>query len=77
MFPFDYIPKSIDPKIRKMLIGLISVQFIAFLILIIILIYEHCSIKFAKKSEKKEDEKNKKEKKEETKTKEDNKIKNE
>ena len=46
MFPFNYIPKTIDPKIRKLIISLIIIQFIAFLILIIILIYEHYSKKF-------------------------------
>lgn len=42
MFPFNYIPDTIDPKLRKLIIWLISIQFCAFLLLIIILTYEYC-----------------------------------
>ena len=45
MFPFDLIPASIDPKIRKIIITLVSIQFISFLVLMFILTYEHCSKK--------------------------------
>ena len=53
MFPFNYIPESIDPKIRKLIVLLISIQFIAFLLLIIILTYEHFIKKNIKIEEKK------------------------
>ena len=75
MFPFNYIPDNINPTIRKLIISLISIQFIAFLILIITLLYEFCTRKKNKdieikeqKDEKKEN--NKEEKKEGTKAKE-------
>ena len=45
MFPFNYIPETINPTIRKILISLISIQFIAFLILMITLLYEFCTRK--------------------------------
>ena len=75
MFPFNYIPENISPTIRKLLISLISIQFIAFLILIITLLYEFCSRKNNKTLEIKEqknkkEENNKEEKKEGTKAKE-------
>ena len=60
MFPFNYIPENINPTIRKLLISLISIQFIAFLILIITLLYEFCTRKNNKSVEIKE-QKNKKE----------------
>jgi hypothetical protein len=41
MFPFNYIPDSIDPKLRKILIILITIQFICFLAYIILLTYQH------------------------------------
>ena len=55
MFPFDYIPKTIDPTIRKILISLISIQFIAFLILMIVLMYEYCTKKPNKEVSEKDD----------------------
>ena len=74
MFPFNYIPENISPTIRKLLISLISIQFIAFLILIITLLYEFCTRKKNKgieiKEQKNEEEENKEEKKEGTKAKE-------
>jgi len=45
MFPFNYIPETINPTIRKILISLISIQFIAFVILMITLLYEFCTQK--------------------------------
>ena len=77
MFPFNYIPESINPKLRKILISLIVIQFLAFVILISILLYEFCSLRRKKGiegTEKKEgDDKKDKEEKEE---KEENKEKN-
>ena len=74
MFPFNYIPDNINPTIRKLIISLISIQFIAFLILIITLLYEFCTRKKNKtieiKEQKNEEEENKEEKKEGTKAKE-------
>ena len=74
MFPFNYIPDNINPTIRKLIISLISIQFIAFLILIITLLYEFCTRKINKaieiKEQKNEEEENKEEKKEVTKAKE-------
>jgi short subunit fatty acids transporter len=74
MFPFNYIPENISPTIRKLIISLITIQFIAFLILIITLIYEFCLRKRNKTVEIKEHkeeskEKNEEEKKEDTKAK--------
>ena len=57
MFPFNYIPDTINPTIRKILISLISIQFIAFLILIVTLLYEFCTKK--KSNEKVEENTNK------------------
>ena len=57
MFPFNYIPDTINPTIRKILISLISIQFIAFLILILTLLYEFCTKK--KSNEKSEENTNK------------------
>ena len=45
MFPFNYIPETINPSMRKLIIWLISIQFIAFVILMITLIYEFCKRK--------------------------------
>ena len=45
MFPFNYIPDTIDPKLRKILIILISIQFICFLAYIVILTYQHINKK--------------------------------
>ena len=45
MFPFNYIPDSIDPKLRKILIILITIQFICFLAYIILLTYQHINKK--------------------------------
>ena len=63
MFPFNYIPDNINPTIRKLIISLISIQFIAFLILIITLLYEFCTRKKNKaieiKEQKNEEEENK------------------
>ena len=74
MFPFNYIPDNINPTIRKLIISLISIQFIAFLILIITLLYEFCTRKKNKaieiKEQKNEEEENKEEKKEGIKAKE-------
>ena len=74
MFPFNYIPENISPTIRKLIISLISIQFIAFLILIITLLYEFCTRKKNKTVEsnehkKEKEEKNEEEKKEDTKAK--------
>ena len=41
MFPFNYIPDSIDPFMRKIIITLICVQFFSFLFLVIYLSYLH------------------------------------
>lgn len=46
MFPFDYIPPSIDGTMRQLIISLIIVQFIAFLLLILYLTYDYLKIKF-------------------------------
>ena len=45
MFPFNYIPETIDPKLRKILIILITIQFISFLAFIILLTYQHINKK--------------------------------
>lgn len=58
MFPFDMIPETIDPKIRKIITVLVIVQFVAFLTLIIILTYEHISKKKEYKEKKMNDNKN-------------------
>ena len=57
MFPFNYLPENLSPTIRKLVVILISVQFIAFVILMITLTYEFCT----RKKEMKEEIKNKKE----------------
>ena len=57
MFPFNYIPETIDPTIRKLIISLISIQFIAFLILILTLIYEFCMRKRFPQSDNKKNNK--------------------
>ncbi len=75
MFPFNYIPEDISPTIRKLLIGLISVQFIAFVILMLTLLYEFCTTKRNKTGEiknKKEEINNKKEEPKENNKKEEN-----
>jgi len=59
MFPFNYIPEKINPTVRKILISLIIIQFLAFLVLMITLIYEYCTHK--KENVKPEDKDNKKE----------------
>lgn len=41
MFPFDYIPQSIDPRLRLFLIFLISVQFISTVFLVVYLTIQH------------------------------------
>jgi len=41
MFPFNYIPDSIDPFMRKIIISLICIQFFSFLTLVIYLSYLH------------------------------------
>lgn len=41
MFPFDYVPDTIDPVLRKIIICLITVQVLAFFIYIIMLIADH------------------------------------
>lgn len=41
MWPFSLIPETIDPTIRLIVIILISVQFLAFLGYLIVLIREH------------------------------------
>ncbi len=61
MFPFNYIPETINPTIRKILISLICIQFFAFLILIITLLYEFCQRKKNKNIEKQGYKENKKE----------------
>ncbi len=45
MFPFNYIPHTIDSKLRKILIALITIQFICFLAYIILLTYQHINKK--------------------------------
>ena len=57
MFPFNYIPENLSPTIREIITILIIVQFIAFAILMLTLIYEFCTTK----KEKKEEIKDKKE----------------
>ena len=39
--PFELIPKTIDPNIRMILIGLVSIQFLAFVLFVLIMIYDH------------------------------------
>jgi len=39
--PFELIPKTIDPTIRNILIVLVSIQFLAFVLFIFIMIYDH------------------------------------
>ena len=51
MFPFNYIPENLSPTIRKIITILIIVQFIAFAILMLTLIYEFCTTKKEKKVE--------------------------
>lgn len=41
MFPFDYVPDTIDPVLRKIIITLITVQVLAFFIYIVMLIADH------------------------------------
>lgn len=41
MFPFNYIPDSIDPFMRKIIVTLICIQFFSFLTLVIYLSYLH------------------------------------
>ena len=47
--PFELIPKTIDPKLREILIYLIAIQLILFLILICYLIYEFVMYKLGYK----------------------------
>ena len=39
--PFDIIPKTIDPFMRNILIVLVSIQFLAFVLFVLIMIYDH------------------------------------
>lgn len=41
MFPFDYIPQTIDPTLRKFIIFLICLQFTAFVLFCFNLIQDH------------------------------------
>jgi uncharacterized membrane protein len=41
MFPFDYIPQTIDPSLRKFIIFLICLQFTAFVLFCFNLIQDH------------------------------------
>ena len=41
MFPFNYIPDTIDPFMRKIIISLICIQFFSFLTLVFYLSYLH------------------------------------
>lgn len=49
MWPFSYIPDTIDPTIRKLIIFLITVQFLSFVCYMIILIDNHKKNKIAAK----------------------------
>ena len=62
MFPFNYIPDSIDPFMRKIIISLICIQFFSFLTLVFYLSYLHFTGKDKIEYEeyKKEEEKKKK-----------------
>ena len=62
MFPFNYIPDSIDPFMRKIIISLICIQFFSFLTLVVYLSYLHFTGKDKIEYEeiKKEEEKKKK-----------------
>jgi len=53
MWPFDYIPESINPTLRLIIILLISIQFIAFVGYMVVLCKEH---KKFKENEKKKEE---------------------
>jgi Tfp pilus assembly protein PilO len=57
MWPFDYIPESINPTLRLVIIILISVQFFAFLGYMFVLCKEHK--KFKEEEKKKEGGENK------------------
>ena len=74
MFPFNYIPDTIDPKLRKLIIGLISVQFCAFLLLIIIIMYEYFCSKKQKEIDSQEGQKEDKKQENVKKTKKDKKV---
>ena len=56
MFPFDYIPNTIDPKLRVFLIFLITVQFIATIFLVIYLSVQHVQKKKENLAKKNSDE---------------------
>ena len=73
MFPFNYIPESIDPFMRIIIISLICIQFFSFLILVVYLSYLHFTGKDKLEYEeiKKMEEENKKK---ESSKNEDNKI---
>ena len=62
MFPFNYIPDTIDPFMRKIIISLICIQFFSFLTLVFYLSYLHFTGKDKIEYEeiKKEEEKKKK-----------------
>ena len=55
MFPFDYIPETIDPVLRKIIVILISVQVVAFFLYIVMIISDH---KKAKQSAENKEESN-------------------
>jgi hypothetical protein len=56
--PFDLIPKNFDPNLRFILIILVSVQFIAFLVLLAYLINQYMKVKSGINSTEEEIEEN-------------------
>lgn len=51
MFFLEYIPDTIDPLMRKIIIGLVSVQVLSFFLYIFMLISDHKKAKLAKNKE--------------------------
>lgn len=78
MFPFHYIPTTIDPTLRKIIIALMSIQIIAFLILMVWLTYDYIKQRNnpqPQQSEKDKDNKDKAENKDQKESNEDKKKK--